>query len=464
MRMHPRSLLPALGLALAAGLLASSTALAAGVSVTVSSPSNNANVPLTFNVVASATTSNAGAVVTGWHIYIDSVDKWGTSGPTSSINQSVSTTAGTHTMLVRAWDSTGAFGDQTLTINAVNGVAVNVSSPANGATVPLTFNVVASATTGNSGAVVTGWHIYIDSIDQWGTSGPTSSINQSVSTTSGPHTMLVRAWDSTGAFGDQTLSITGGNGLEPPPGATTVADLDEALTKTDGSDVQKVVDGWTVAAGSCTGACAAKAGSLDAVYSVTNGVASPSRDGSSSKLTISQSPQYTNDLFWLKIGAQDAATHFLSDFWVYPESSMSSAQAMEYDIFQFLGGRNYMWGTQCNLISHRWQADTENGAGWVDLKKPDGTYLTCGTSGSYDTVFAPGAWHHVKWQVERLTDGSNKCRYDALEFDGTVHTLNWDQTSGTTSWHNAGFQFQQDTNVNGTGWVEYIDQAQLSFW
>jgi len=376
MRMQPRSLLPALGLALAAGLLASSAAFAAGVSVTVSSPAQNANVPLTFNVVASATTSNSGAKVTGWHIYIDSVDKWGTAGPTSSINQSVTTTAGTHTMLVRAWDSTGAFGDQTLGITAQ------------------------------------------------GT----------------------------------------GSGLQPPPGATTVADLDEAITKTDGSDVQKVVDGWTVAAGSCTGACAAKAGSLDAVYSVTNGVASPSRDGSSSKLTISQSPQYTNDLFWLKIGAQDAATHFLSDFWVYPESSMSSAQAMEYDIFQFLGGRNYMWGTQCNLISHRWQADTENGAGWVDIKKPDGTYLTCGTSGSYDTVFSPNAWHHVKWQVERLTDGSSKCRFDALEFDGTVHTLNWDQTSGTTSWHNAGFQFQQDTNVNGTGWVEYIDQAQLSFW
>ncbi|HSC20976.1 MAG TPA: alkaline phosphatase family protein, partial [Solirubrobacterales bacterium] len=210
--MQPRSLLPALGLALAAGLFASSAAFAAGVSVTVSSPANNANVPLTFNVAASATTTNSGAHVTGWHIYIDSVDKWGTAGPTSSISQSVSTTAGTHTMLVRAWDSTGAFGDQTLTINAVNGVAVNVSSPANGATVPLTFNVVASAATGNSGAVVTGWHIYIDSVDKWGTSGPTSSINQSVSTTAGSHTLLVRAWDSTGAFGDQQLGITANGG------------------------------------------------------------------------------------------------------------------------------------------------------------------------------------------------------------------------------------------------------------
>lgn len=58
---------------------------------------------------------------------------------------------------------------------------------------------------------------------------------------------------------------------------------------------------------------------------------SPSLDNSSSELTISsQNPPapYANDLFWLKIGPQDAATHFLSDFWVYPDASMSSAQAM----------------------------------------------------------------------------------------------------------------------------------------
>ncbi|HYX23490.1 MAG TPA: hypothetical protein VFC23_05000 [Thermoanaerobaculia bacterium] len=36
----------------------------------------------------------------------------------SSINQSVTTTAGAHTLLVRAWDSTGVFGDKTLSINA----------------------------------------------------------------------------------------------------------------------------------------------------------------------------------------------------------------------------------------------------------------------------------------------------------------------------------------------------------
>ncbi|HEY3570712.1 MAG TPA: alkaline phosphatase family protein [Thermoanaerobaculia bacterium] len=187
------------------------TASSAAVLVNVSTPANNATVPLTFNVQASATTSNSGATVTGWHIYIDSVDKYGTSGPTSSINTNVTTTEGTHTVLVRAWDSTGAFGDKTLTVNATPGVLMNVSTPTNGSNVQLTFNVTASASTSNSGATVTGWHIYIDSADVYGTSGPTSSINVSVTTTRGTHTLLVRAWDSTGAFGDQTLTINAGD-------------------------------------------------------------------------------------------------------------------------------------------------------------------------------------------------------------------------------------------------------------
>jgi hypothetical protein len=246
--------------------------------------------------------------------------------------------------------------------------------------------------------------------------------------------------------------------LPLPPEAITVADLDEVITKTDGSDVVKTINGVDVRAGSCTGACAGTSGSPDAVYSVANNQASPSKDGNSSLLTISQSPAWSNDLFWLKLGPHDDATHFQSDFWMYPTSSVSSAYALEYDIFQFLGGRGYMWGTQCNLSKHTWQVDTQNGQGWVDLP------LTCGTSGTYNTVFSPNVWHHIKWRVERLTDGSNKCRFVALSFDGVVHTLNWEQTGKTSTWNTSGFQFQQDTNGSGTGWAESIDLAQLSYW
>jgi hypothetical protein len=250
MQMHSRSILSALGLALAAGLLIASSA-SASVNVTVSKPADGATVPLTFNVQASATTTNTGAVVTGWHIYVDGADKYGTAGPTSSINTNVTTTAGSHTVIVRAWDSTGDFGDQTLTVTASSAaVLVNVSTPANNATVPLTFNVQASATTSNSGAVVTGWHIYVDSVDKYGTSGPTSSINTNVTTTEGTHTVLVRAWDSTGAFGDKTLTVNATPGVlvnvsTPTNGANVPLTFNvTASASTSNSGAQ--VTGWHI--------------------------------------------------------------------------------------------------------------------------------------------------------------------------------------------------------------------------
>jgi hypothetical protein len=267
---------------------------------------------------------------------------------------------------------------------------------------------------------------------------------------------LTNTGGSTGSLKYSTVWIQADvGGLTPPANAFTVTDLDEVITKTDGSDVAKTINGVSVGAGSCTGACAGTAGSPDANYSVANHQTSPSRDGSSSLLTVSQSPAWANVLFWLKIGPHDEATNFLSDFWAYPTSSVVNAYALEYDIFQFTGVKKYMWGTQCNLAEHTWQVDTQNGRGWVDIP------LTCGTSGTHDTVFTPNVWHHIKWHVQRIGD---TCRFVALEFDGVVHTLEWDMTNTTTTWHNSGFQFQLDTNGSGTGWSQYIDQAQLSYW
>jgi hypothetical protein len=84
------------------------------------------------------------------------------------------------------------------------GVTVTVSSPTNGATVssPVTFN--ASATSSHT---ITGWHIYVDSVDSF-SAGQVNSISPSLSLSTGQHTVVIRAWDSTGAFGDGTLTIT----------------------------------------------------------------------------------------------------------------------------------------------------------------------------------------------------------------------------------------------------------------
>jgi hypothetical protein len=154
-------------------------------------------------VTINASASSA-HTITGWHIYVDSVDSYSVNN-VSSISASVTMSVGTHTVIVRAWDSTGAYGDQTFTLNVVGaGVTVTVSSPANNATVssPVTINASAA-----SSHPITGWHIYVDGVDSFSQNN-VSSISASVAMSAGTHTVIVRAWDSTGAYGDQTLTLT----------------------------------------------------------------------------------------------------------------------------------------------------------------------------------------------------------------------------------------------------------------
>jgi len=172
----------------------------AAVNVTVTSPANNASVNSPVSIAANAASTHP---ITGWHIYVDSADSF-SAGAVNSINASVNMSSGTHTIIVRAWDSTGAFGDQTLTLTAVSGVGVSVDTPAPGSNVVSPVPISASAVSANP---ITGWHIYVDNVDSF-SAGQQDQIGANIAMSAGTHTVIVRAWDSTGTFGDQTLTIT----------------------------------------------------------------------------------------------------------------------------------------------------------------------------------------------------------------------------------------------------------------
>jgi hypothetical protein len=212
----------------------------AGVNVTITTPVPNSTVSSPVTVKASATSART---ITAWHIYVDSVDKFD-GGQVSSISASLTDlTAGTHTMIVRAWDASGAFGDETMQITVVTGVTVSVSTPADGATVNSPTTIAATATSGNT---ITGWHIYVDGTDQF-SAGQTSSISASVAMGAGMHTVIVRAWDSTGAYGDQTLTLNVVNGVTvtvstPANGATVSSPVAIAASATSGH----TITGWHI--------------------------------------------------------------------------------------------------------------------------------------------------------------------------------------------------------------------------
>src|SRR5262249_26594971 len=170
------------------------------VTVTVSSPANNSTVCSPVPIAASASSANT---IAGWHIYVDSVDSF-SAGQVNSINANLSMSVGSHVVIVRAWDNTGTFADKTLNLTVIaSAVSVVVSSPANNSSVSSPTTISASA---SSCRATAGWHIYVDSTDVYSASG-VSSISPAISMSPGTHTVIVRAWDNTGAFGDQTLTL-----------------------------------------------------------------------------------------------------------------------------------------------------------------------------------------------------------------------------------------------------------------
>lgn len=210
------------------------------------------------------------------------------------------------------------------------------------------------------------------------------------------------------------------------------------------SNVEDSLTGW----GSCT-TCAGGANLAD-VYWMAQFQSTPSRDGSSIQFYVSALHPYSDVLFWQKLGAQSWATQFTWDFWMMVDDASVGAQALEYDMFQFVGNIEYMFGTQCVYASGLWNVWNGSAKTWVPLP------LTC-------NKFTPNVWHHIQWQVHRTPD--TMMHYDTLTIDGVQNSINVAQPSGPlpTGWNeNMGVQWQLDTASQPLSFNEWIDSVKLT--
>jgi hypothetical protein len=202
--------------------------------------------------------------------------------------------------------------------------------------------------------------------------------------------------------------------------------------------------GW----GSCSN-CAGGQNLAD-VFWVAPFQTTPSRDGHSTEFYVSAAKPYANVLFWRKLGAVNSATHLTWDFWVYLDKASLSAQALEYDAFQFVNGLEFMFGTECVYRTGYWEIWNQKAGNWVQTKLP------C-------KAFTPNAWHHVVWQFHRTTD--NMMHFDAVTLDGVLHTLNLSQPSGPlpAGWaSDLGVQWQLDTAGAPLTFSEWVDNVKLT--
>jgi len=161
---------------------------------------------------------------------------------------------------------------------------------------------------------------------------------------------------------------------------------------------------------------------------------------------------WANALWWNKLGARPDDSNFVWDFdFLLDDASLTAAQALEFDLFQFRDGYNYMMGSECNYASGVWDLWNEATGRWQPTSTP------C-------PKFQPGVWHHIQWYGQR-TPGTTTYTFVSLTVDGTTYSLNQSFSAKNVGWDGqVGVQFQLDVNASGQAYEEWVDNVTVTTW
>ncbi|HZQ92278.1 MAG TPA: Ig-like domain-containing protein [Terriglobales bacterium] len=312
--------------------------------------------------------------------------------------------------------------------------SVSITSPASGATVASPMRVTATA---SSTSAVTLMQIYLDGSKKFEVAG--AKLDTSVSAATGIHRLTVQAYDSAGHIFKSTMSVavgsttSGGGSVQPPIGTgvgTLISNIDQ-------------MTGWA----SCDRCAGANGAGPVTRYSMTQNIASPSLDGRSVEFKLMPVSSYNNALWWKQLGAQSGASHFVYDLYFYLKNP-SASQALEFDVNQSLGGKRYIFGSECGMRSGgTWRI-------WDYYLHWQSTGIACAAK----TAFV---WHHLTWELERV---NGKTHFIAVTLDGVRHYVNKYYNPQPVSVNELNVAFQMDGIATPTTYSVWVDKVSLKYW
>ena len=326
-----------------------------------------------------------------------------------------------------------------LTAPALAGVIVN--SPASNTTVSSPFTLSASAATCSSQSVNTMGYSFDSSATNTVFNG--QSINTSVASSTGTHTLHVKAWGPNGAACVTSVVITVQAGSASAdsiiPSSADVVSYIQALT------------GWTHAHD--TGGPGSSSGS-------TSIVSSPSLYGNTRSF-VTAFANSGDERYSIAFSDDVNAKNFFYDTWVYLTSSSSKIANLEFDVNQVMpNGQTVLMGVQCDGYTGLW-AYTVN-TGTASSVKPKWVGKS-GTSCN-PRSWSQNTWHHVQASFYRSSTGT--ITYYSVWVDGVENKLNV-QAFGAADLGWAPViqtQFQVDgLGTSGTVTV-YLDNLTVSAW
>jgi hypothetical protein len=309
-----------------------------------------------------------------------------------------------------------------LAVPAFAGITVN--SPANGSTVPSSVHVVASATSSTNHPIVA-MRIYVDNISVYLTYS--NSINTYISLSSGGHYVVVQSWDSSGQVTKAPLNVT----VTPQTNTKVFANIDQ-------------MTGWE----SCDRCSGANGNGPSTPYWQAQFQTSPSLDGSSFQFFLGGSTPYASALWWKQLGPIDSVRFFKYDVDFFFTDG-NAPHALEFDVNQSVGGRKYIFGTECDFQgAKQWQV-------WDFYLQWQPTGVPC-------TPLNPNVWHHLTWEFERTLDAHT--HFIAVTVDGTRFAVNRYYRPGVVNARELNVAFQMDGNSKMTNYHVWIDKVNLTVW
>lgn len=321
----------------------------------------------------------------------------------------------------------------TATLPALAGVIVN--DPANNTDVNTPFTLNASASTCSSESVTAMGYSFDSSSDTTIIKG--QSIDTSVSSSSGAHTLHVKAWGQNGASCVTSLTITVKTGSIVPSTADVV------------SHIQALGD-WKSAHDS--GGPGSSSGS-------TAVVSSPSLYGNTRRFVTSFSNS-GDERFSISFSDNVDAENLYYDAWVYLTSSSSKIGNLEFDVNQVMpNGQTALIGVQCDGYSGEWAYNVNKGS----AGSPKPSWVGKSSTHCDPRSWSQDKWHHVQASFSRNSSG--EVIYHSIWLDGVQSALNAQAfVAADLGWAPiVNTQFQIDGIGDGTV-TAYVDNLTISMW
>ena len=417
-------------------LLASSLPCVAAVNVT--SPYNDSTVSSPFTLTASASVCSGQPIATIGYSLDASSSTILNNG--EFLQASVSASVGGHTIHVKSWGNQGALCVSDVTVTVSSGSSSSggpsVASPLNGSTLTSPFQLSANASRCDGQPVTAVGYSLDDS--SYTSIVNNTTLDASVTSGTGGHTVHVKSWGNAGAACDTNVAVDISSTADHiPTGSSNLSNvqtIDWLAIKDSG--VSGGASGWT------------------------NVVSSPSRTGAARQFATT-AWNYGGERYSASMADDTSATNFLWDGWVYIQNSGADIANIEMDLNQVMSnGQTIIFGFQCDGWHGTWDYTVNRGS----ATQPNDQWVHSGASCN-PRSWGVNQWHHVQVQYTRNNSGWVTYNYVALDgkqqnINATAYSafaLGWGPTILTN------FQVDGATS-NSSGSHVFLDDLTISRW